>query len=300
MNQKRIVRIAIVSIVIIFIGLLLFLPRIAPKTDDNKIKIVSTTFPTYDIARALTYGLDVNTKMLVRPGVEIHDYDPSPQDIIDAQSADIFIYIGGESDTWVDKINFSEKTLVIKLIDSVKTTTESDDTDEIDEHIWTSPANYLSMMSYAKGLISAKYPDLKTALYDNLSIYGETIRDLDQNYRNAKIAQPIIVADRFPFRYLVKEYGLDYVAAFPGCAEQTEASAEKVAEIIKAVKDNNAPHIYALDMSDAKIAQAIASSTDVKIRKLYSGHNLSQEDFNSGITMAVIYERNLKALQESK
>ena len=156
------------------------------------------------------------------------------------------------------------------------------------------------MMSYAKSLISAKYPDLKTALYDNLSIYGETIRDLDQNYRNAKIVQPIIVADRFPFRYLVKEYGLDYVAAFPGCAEQTEASAEKVAEIIKAVKDNNAPYIYALDMSDAKIAQAIASSTDVKIRKLYSGHNLSQEDFNSGITMAVIYERNLKALQESK
>ena len=122
MNQKRIVRIAIVSIVIIFIGLLLFLPHIAPKTNDNKIKIVSTTFPTYDIARALTYGLDANTKMLVKPGVEIHDYDPSPQDIIDAQSADIFIYIGGESDTWVDKINFSEKTLVIKLIDSVKTT----------------------------------------------------------------------------------------------------------------------------------------------------------------------------------
>ena len=299
MNKKRILRITILCIVIILIGLLLFIPRIAPKTDDGKIKIVSTTFPTYDISRALAYGLSANIKMLVKPGVEIHEYDPSPQDIIDAQSADIFIYIGGESDAWVDKINFSENTLVIKLIDAVKTIAETDDTDKIDEHIWTSPTNYLSMLSYAKSQISAKYPELNTALYDNLSIYGETIRDLDQQYREAKITQPIIVADRFPFRYLAKEYQLDYIAAFPGCAEQTEANTETIAKMIDTVKKNQTPYIYTLEMSNTKIAQTIVDATNVKIRTLYSGHNLSQDDFKSGTTMAVIYERNLKALQES-
>lgn len=300
MKNKRIVRIALICIVALGVLVLLFLPRLIANTDDGKIKIIAADFPSYDIARALTDELDVNLHMIIKPGIDLHSYDPTPQDIAAIQASDVFIYIGGESETWVDKITFSDKTLIIKLTNAVETISESDDTDEPDEHIWTSPSNYLNMLSYARIKLAEQFPDYTSQFTTNLSIYGEEIKAISQQYRSASIIQPLIMADRFPFRYLANEYSLKYLAAFPGCAEQTEASAETITKLIDAVKTNHTPYIYVLDMSSTKIAQTIADATGAEIRTLYSGHNLSQSDYDAGMTMSDIYQQNLDMLQESK
>jgi len=300
MKNKRLLRTILISAIVIIVLLLLFLPRLSANPDDNKLKIVTADFPSYDIARALTDQLDVNLRMVIKPGIDLHDYDPTPQDIAAIQAADVFIYIGGESQTWVDKITFSDKTLTIKLSDSVKLISESDDTDELDEHIWTSPANYLNMLSFTRRKLAKHLPDYASQFSTYLSVYGEDIKAADQLYRNSKLIQPLIMADRFPFRYLANDYNLKYYAAFPGCAEQTEASAETIAKLIEATKTSHAPYIYILDMSSAKIAQTIKDATGAEIRTLYSGHNLSQTDFDAGTTMSDIYQHNLKMLQDAK
>ena len=300
MKNKRIIRITLVALVIILLVALFFLPRINRNEDEGKIKIIATNFPSYDIARALADELDISVKMLLKPGAELHDYDPTPQDIAAINSADVFIFIGGESETWVDKITFNEKTLVIKLINSVDLKQESPDAEEYDEHIWTSPANYLNMLSYTRALLARQFPEYDHQLSTNLSIYGEDIKRYDQLFRTTKLIQPIVIADRFPFRYFVDEYHLQYSAAFPGCAEQTEASTETIAELITTVKNQKLPYIYALDLSNSKIARTIADATGAEIRTLYSGHNISQDDFSAGVDMTVIYQRNLEALQETK
>ena len=300
MKNKRIIRAVLVSLVILLLGLLLFLPRISHDNDEGKIKIIATNFPSYDVARALTDELDVSIKMLIKPGAELHDYDPTPQDIAAINSADVFIYIGGESEAWIDEISFNEKTLVIKLANSVNLKRESTDTEEYDEHIWTSPANYLNMLSFARAQLAKQFPEFEHQLSTNLSIYGEDIKRYDQLFRTTELIQPIIIADRFPFRYLVDEYHLQYLAAFPGCAEQTEASAETIAERISTTKNQKLSYIYALDLSSPKIAQTISEATGAKIRTLYSGHNVSQDDFDAGVDMSVIYQRNFEALQETK
>lgn len=308
-------KIRIILIFTIFISLSLFLTG-CKKTngDEEKITIISTSFPGYDFARAITKdSKDINVKMLLKPGAETHDYEPSPKDILSIKNSDLFIYVGGESDEWISEIlndiDFNQ-TKIIKLMDLVETKNEEiidgmetdKEDDEPDEHVWTSPINAIK-------IVDSLSEEIKNIDKTNESLYKKNTDDyilelynIDSEIRdvvNNSKRKEIIFGDRFPFRYFTDEYGLNYYAAFPGCSDASEASAKTIAFLINKIKEDELPVIFRIELSNGKIANAISNETGVKVLEFNSAHNISQNDFDNGITYIDIMKNNIKVLKEA-
>ena len=308
---------------VLVVGLLAFLVLNREKFEQKKYSVVSTSFPGYDFARAVTKNTNISTKMLVKPGAETHTYEPTPQDIIDIKNADAFIYVGGDSDTWVEKILKdvdTKKTHVVKLVDLVSTVNEEivegmEDEDEhdhehdhdeeeegpeIDEHVWTSPKKAMEIVKKIAEVASEIDADEKTKINDNAEKYVAEIAQVDKDLHQAidgKISE-IVVADRFPFRYFADEFGLKYAAAFSGCSEQTEASAKTISFLINKVKQDKVKKIYKIELSNGKIAETVSKDTGAEVLELHSAHNVTAEDFSKGVTYVDLMKRNLLALSK--
>ncbi len=285
------------------------------KKDDGKLNIVSTIFPPYDFTREIG-GDRVNVSMLLKPGMESHSYDPTPQDIIKIQESDIFIYVGGESDEWVNDILESgdrKPKKIISLMDIVDKVREEivegmekdeDDSDETeyDEHVWTSPVN----ASLITRKISETLCELDTKNADffknKTSEYCQRLSALDNEFHkitdNAK-RKTIVFGDRFPFRYLADEYGLKYYAAFPGCSSETEPSAATISFLIDKVKEEKIPVVFSIEFSSGKVADTICESTGAEKLTLHSCHNITQKEFDSGISYYSLMLDNINALREA-
>lgn len=280
------------------------------------VKIVSTIFPQYDFARAIT-GDKGSLKMLIPPGGEAHTYEPTPQDIISIQEADVFLYIGGESDAWVDNILDSvntSKTKVVRLIDYVDTlqeetaegmqeekhSDEAGDEPETDEHIWTSPKNAVKMVNAISDAICRADSQNDKYYKENTQSYVSKLDELDKSFseivKNGK-RNEIIFGDRFPLIYFTKEYGLKYYAAFPGCASETEPSASTIAFLTDKVKEDKIPVVFKIELSSSAVADTIAGETGAEVLTFYSCHNLSKEQFNNGETYLSMMTDNLTALK---
>lgn len=319
---------------VLVVGLLAFLVLNREKFEQKKYSVVSTSFPGYDFARAVTKNTNISTKMLVKPGAETHTYEPTPQDIIDIKNADMFIYVGGDSDTWVKKILKDvdmKKTHVVKLVDLVSTVEEEivegmEDEDEhdhdhdhdhesheykhdhdeeeegpeIDEHVWTSPKKAMEIVKKIADVASEIDADEKTKINDNAEKYVAEIAQVDKDLHQAidgKISE-IVVADRFPFRYFADEFGLKYAAAFSGCSEQTEASAKTISFLINKVKQDKVKKIYKIELSNGKIAETVSKDTGAEVLELHSAHNVTADDFSKGVTYVDLMKRNLAALSK--
>ena len=319
---------------VLVVGLLAFLVLNREKFEQKKYSVVSTSFPGYDFARAVTKNTNISTKMLVKPGAETHTYEPTPQDIIDIKNADMFIYVGGDSDTWVEKILKdvdAKKTHVVKLVDLVSTVEEEivegmEDEDEhdhnhdhdheshahkhehdeeeegpeIDEHVWTSPKKAMEIVKKIAEVASEIDADEKTKINDNAEKYVAEIAQVDKDLHQAidgKISE-IVVADRFPFRYFADEFGLKYAAAFSGCSEQTEASAKTISFLINKVKQDKVKKIYKIELSNGKIAETVSKDTGAEVLELHSAHNVTADDFSKGVTYVDLMKRNLLALSK--
>ena len=303
--------------IIIFILIILSIVIItgcSKNNSDAKFTIISTSFPGYDFTRAVTKDIkDIDVKMLLKPGAEMHDYEPTPQDIKNIKNSNIFIYVGGDSDEWIkDVLNNIDlnKTKVIKLMNLVNLQEEEiiegmeviNKDKEYDEHIWTNPINAITIINKLKDEI-IEIDNLNKSLYEkNANSYISSLNDIDKEIKsivkNAK-RKELIFGDRFPFLYFTREYGLTYYAAFPGCSEQTEASAKTISFLIDKVKEDNIPVILKLELSNGKIADTIAKETNTKVLEFNSFHNISQKDFNSGITYIEIMKNNIKVLKEA-
>lgn len=286
-------------------------------TKKDTLKIVSTIFPGYDFAKQIT-GTNADVTLLLRPGMESHSYDPTPQDIIQIKNADVFIYVGGESDQWVDGILDTidtSRTRVIKMMDSVDKVEEEvvegmqeeeeeskTDEPEYDEHVWTSPRNAIQILNtIADAVIAQDQPHQKQ--YEiNRDAYQKQLEALDSEFKevvkNASRTE-LVFGDRFPLRYFVEEYNLSYVAAFPGCSSDTEANASTIAFLINKVKQNKIPVVFYIELSNQKIANTIAEATGAKTLEFHTAHNVTKEEFNKGITYLSIMQNNVKVLKEA-
>ncbi len=286
------------------------------KDSSGKINVVTTIFPPYDFTRQVG-GDNVDITMLLKPGTESHTYDPTPQDIIKIQSCDLFIYVGGESDEWVNEIldsNDSKPKKIITLMDCVDTIQEEitqgmekhneHDGDEIeyDEHVWTSPKNAITISKKISDTLSELDPENKELYDNNTSEYSKKLSLLDSKFHNivdnAK-RKTIIFGDRFPLRYFADEYGLTYYAAFPGCSSETEPSAATVSFLINKVKEEDIPVVFTLEFSQEKIADTICEDTGAKKSIFNSCHNITQEQFDNGVTYIDLMNENAKNLEEA-
>ncbi|MBQ0084594.1 MAG: zinc ABC transporter substrate-binding protein [Clostridiales bacterium] len=275
----------------------------AVKTNENgKIKIVTTLFPEYDLARAVAKD-NADITELLPAGQDIHSFEPTLTDIANIKNCDVFIYIGGESDEWVEKILANMKSAdfaVIKMCDYVNLVTEDGEEDEYDEHIWTSPENLIKMLYATTDVLSEKYPDKAEEFGINRDEYEKKIRKADDAIKSAVALADkkfIAVGDRFPFKYFTEYYGLSYVAAFGGCEHDTDADILTVAKIINAVKENNLKAVYKIEMSSGAVANTVSEKTGVPVKELHSLHNVTKEDFQKGVTVVDIMYRNAEALR---
>lgn len=282
----------------------------------EEVDVLSTNFIGYDLARAVVGDAGVEVSMLLKPGAEMHDFEPTPEDIIKIREADLFIYVGGESDEWVEELlddNEISEEKVLRLMDLVEVKEEElvegmkedhEDVDgevEYDEHVWTSPVNAMKMVDGVREKMATIYPEKRETFERNAEEYNVRLKDIDRKIREVVTEgarKELIFGDRFPFRYFVDEYGLDYYAAFPGCSEQTEASSQTIAFLIDKAKAEGAKVILKIELTSDKLAQTIADEVGAKVLTLNAAHNISQEDFERGVTYAEIMEGNLEVLRE--
>ena len=284
--------------------------------NNKKINVITTIFPQYDFTRQVAKD-KINLKMLIPPGAESHSYEPTPQDIINIQKSDLFIYVGGENDEWVKNIlssvDTSQKT-IISLVDCVDVLDESfetiapgqedkhNETKETDEHVWTSPVNAIKItkkISEALCKLDSKNSDFYNK---NTNEYIKKLNVLNENFKDLvshSKRNTLIFGDRFPFRYFVEEYGLRYYAAFPGCASQTDTNTNKMAFLIDKIKENNIPVVLKMELSNENIARSLAEATKTKVLTMYSCHNASKDDFENGITYLDYMNKNLNVLEEA-
>jgi zinc transport system substrate-binding protein len=284
---------------------------------DGKINVVTTIFPPYDFVREIA-GDRVNLTMLLPPGAESHSFEPTPQDIIRIQNCDIFIYVGGESDAWVERIldsidmegieiiTFMDCVDVVEelIVEGMEEEEEEEEAEgpEYDEHVWTSPRNaQLIVQKIAGVLIERDAPN--AAVYErNTAAYLAKLAELDaafQNVVNGARRKTIVFGDRFPFRYFADAYGLSYFAAFPGCSTETECSAATIAFLVDKVRAERIPVVFHIELSNERIADAICEETGAKKMLLHAVHNISKRDFDRGESYYRLMSQNVQNLREA-
>ncbi len=296
----------------------------APAKQEEGLSVVATIFPQYDFARQVM-GSSNHLTMLLRPGQEVHSYEPTPQDIIAIQNCDLFIYVGGESDAWIEDVLEGMDTshmVILSLMDLVDPLEEDTDSvlenpeehshedgeathlheEEYDEHVWTSPKNAMLITQAICDALCDIDPSNAQIYRQNTAAYLEQLEELDQDFREvigSASRDTLIFGDRFPLLYFVREYGLNYYAAFPGCASETEPSAATVARLIDLVREEQVPVVYQIELSNGNIARSIADSSGAKVETFYTCHNITRDDFNAGETYLSLMERNVNSLKEA-
>ena len=294
---------------------------------DASISVVVTNFPCYDFARACLgdmlngaagddeFALSADLKLLIKPGAEVHSYDPSPADIIAVQNADIFIFIGGESDEWIETMLSANppkgSQIQLRLIDYVEIML--DDGGDADEHIWTAPDN----AAFLTGLIgdalthtcarkAASFGDeyanvATTLIQENSAAYQRAIQEAGREISsvvNAASVKKIVMGDRFPLAYFAHYYGLEYDAAFDGCSTAVEASTATLARLIEEVRNDKLPAVFYIELSTHKIADTIAEAAGVKTLQLNSIQNVPLKEFEAGETWVSLMKKNAEVLKE--
>ncbi len=301
---------------LILTGLLvcLFLGGCTPTEDTAKTTMIATSFPAYDFARRLTAGCDgIAVKMLLKPGTESHSYDPSAADMMAVADAALFLYIGQGADLWAERMmDTLDDVPTFALTDglpllSVHEDHGHGDDAEMDPHVWTSPKNAVQIAGRLADTLKA-LPALDAAaqaqIETNRTAFVAELEALDAAYQTfadslAPSGKMLIFGDRFPFRYLARDYGFSYKAAFPGCSEESEPAASTVASLIDTVRAENITTVFYVEFSQHRIADTIAQETGAKTALLHSCHNVTRPEFDAGETYLSLMQKNLTCLENS-
>ncbi len=280
-----------------------------PATAEGRLRVVATDFPCYDFARQAA-GDRADVTLLIHPGVEVHSYEPAPADILDIGGADLFVYIGGEGDAWADGIlagfDGSEGPEALRLMDVV-TPLEEDGHDhdhgapEYDEHIWTDPKNAVAMVRAVGEAMAALDAENADAYRAAAGDYADQIAQVDAAF--ARVVEggarrEIVFADRFPFLYFARAYGLDWFAAFPSCTAETEPTPQTMLALIQRVRQDGLPAVYAIEMSTQTVAKTVAEETGVQILTMHSAQTVTQDEFDAGETYVSLMWKNVAALEK--
>lgn len=292
----------------------------------DKLSVVTTIFASYDFVRQIAKDRAQIT-LLLKLGAEAHSYEPTPKDIITIEKCDVFIYVGGENDAWVDRILSSIDTsgvTLVKLLDCVEKyqeeivegmqsheghshgedeeCDEEHEEEEWDEHVWTDPENAIAICEEITAALSGKSDNDKEFFQNNFNDYKKELEELDNDFTKLieeSNRKEIIFGDRFPLRYFTEAYGLKYYAAFPGCAAESEASAKTIAFLIDKVKEDEIPVIFKIELSNGNIAETVSKDTGAKVCTFQTCHNVTKEDFDNQETYVSLMRKNLSVLKEA-
>lgn len=312
-------------ILILIIAFCLFGCGREPQVRNEKYTIVCSIFPQYDWVRNIVGDNEnIDVVLLVDNGVDLHSYQPSAKDIITISTCDMFIYVGGESDAWVDEVLVEAKNPDIVVVDMMDVLGEAlieeelkegmtadrhadddegEDELEYDEHIWVSIKNAEVLCQYIAEKISENYKNDIDTLYNNLYSYLDKLKELDDKYVNALSDtkyDTILFGDRFPFSYLVNDYDIDYYAAFVGCSAESEASFETITFLADKMDKKDLKYILIVDGTDGSLAKTIIDNSADKNREILNLNSLQSvtaTQIADGVTYISIMENNLEILK---
>lgn len=286
-------------------------------TDDGRLTVITTVFPVCDWTRNIT-GDKCNVIYLDESGTDMHSFEPTASDIAAIAQADVFIHIGGVSDEWVsgaveaannpDIVTLSlisvTDVLEEETTPGMQTHEHDHETDitEYDEHIWLSLKNAQTAVSAICDTLCTADEANSQTYKANAASYNEKLSELDKKFEAAVASakrNTILVADRFPFRYMTEDYGIGYYAAFPGCSAESEASFETMTFLIEKTKELSLPCILVIENSDGKLAETIKNETGTKVLTLNSCQSVKQEDIDNGLTYISAMESNLSTVTEA-
>ncbi len=296
------------------------------------ISVVTTIFPVYDwtrsVAGADNDGIDIS--MLIDSGVDLHSFQPTAEDIMMISECDVFIYVGGESDEWVedalgeavnrdmkvvnlmemlgDRAKEEEVKEGMQAEDDHDENAEHEDEEEgpeYDEHVWLSLSNAKILSGAIADALAEADPENADTYKANAVTYAEKLGALDAEYKetvDASSVKTLLFGDRFPFRYMTDDYGLDYFAAFVGCSAETEASFETIAFLSDKVDELGLQNIMTIEGTDHSIAESIRNNTQAKDQQILTMDSMqgtTAQDVDAGTTYLSVMEKNLETLKEA-
>ena len=292
--------------------------------EENSLKIVATVFPVYDWVRNILGSNPAGAELtlLYDNGVDPHSFQPTASDIMKVSSCDLFIYVGGESDEWAEDllqeaVNQDIRTVNLMQVlgdraieeEQIQTAEEKTHTEEeepeYDEHIWLSLRNADALCDAIEEALQEADPAHTDIYKENWKEYKTKLSDLDAEYQQTiqeAELNTLLFADRFPFLYLVNDYGLDHYAAFNGCSAETEASFETIIFLAEKMNELHLPAVLVIEGSDGKIAKTIIRNTDTKDQKVLLMDSLqtaSKDGDDQDRTYLSVMKENLDTIKEA-
>ena len=313
----------LVITLIMCLGILLLFTGCSSKPAKNEnggLKIVTTIFPEYDWTMNILgeQASKMDVKLLTDKGVDLHSFQPNVTDMTNISDCDILIHVGGESDKFIEDAlqgAVNENMIVVNLMEVIGDSLKIEELkegmdgeaeeDEYDEHIWLSLKNAETASSAICDALCEADPDNSELYKANLETYLKKLSSLDEKYTESisKMKnKTLIFGDRFPFRYLVDDYGLEYFAAFKGCSSETDASFKTITYLAGKLDELDASSVLVLEGSNRRIAEAIIQNTkgrNQKILTLDSMQSVSAKDIKNGVTYLGIMEDDLKVIEEA-
>lgn len=295
-----------------------------PDVKAKELSVVATIFPAYDWARQIIgeNSDHIALTLLLDKGTDFHNYQPTVEDIYKISTCDLFLYVGGESDSWVPDAlaQASNKDVrVVCLLDALGSAAkeeealegmeaeeeEEEDGPAYDEHVWLSLRNARTLCAAVCEALKAKDPACAESFRTNFAAYDGALAELEGRYAKAMEAparKTLLFADRFPFRYLAEDYGLNCYAAFSGCSAETEASFETVNFLVNKVDELELPCVMKLEGSDTRLAETVilnAKTQDIQILELNSLQSVTSKMVDEGVSYLGVMESNLAVLQQA-
>ena len=287
-------------------------------TEGKKLSIVTTIFPAYDwVKQVVGDNKNVDISFLIDKGVDLHSYQASAQDIAKITDSDLFVYVGGESDGWAEDIVKENPNLkYISMVDSIgkaalgeelvegmqKEEGEEEEECAIDEHVWLSLENAKTIVGAIEAKLEEIDPDNKGNYEKNAKDYIAKLDALDKEYKDTLSNiqdKTILVGDRFPFRYLVNEYGIKYYAAFKGCDAGSEASFETVKFLANKMDELKLSKIFIIDGSKGDLAKTIVDNTKDKNAKILVLDSMQSTKSSDNANYIDVMKKNLEVLKEA-
>lgn len=284
------------------------------ENQNYKLNIVTSMFPYFDITRAIIGNVEgINLELAVKPGQDSHSFEPTPSEVINMQKADLFIYNGGEIETWVNEVLESyenDNQVRIKMMDAADKIellcsvghSHGHEHDEFDAHIWTSPVNAIYITEVICDTLCETMPEEAQKFKDNAENYINQLKEIDEEFKSLVAESSIkelIFADQFPLIYFTTEYGLEYHAAFQGCGHDMEPSVRDICDLIDEIKEKNIKSVFHLELSSEGVADTICEDTGAEKLQFNSCHNVSQKQFKDGVTYIILMRKNVENLKKA-
>lgn len=298
-----------------------------------EVKIVCSIFPIFDWTREISSGVEnLEIILIQKNGSDLHNFKPSAKDLIEIESSDLFVFVGGESDIWIENINVSGgKRLCLFDLDFPKITEtehEPHETSELhelsephetqkyhgasgfDEHVWLSLKNAEIFVDSICRSLSEIVPEKSEIFAENAASYKNRLKSLDEKFfslfdfeSNEKDEKPLFVfCDRFPFSYFARDYGLECVSAFSGCSAESEASFERILFLVEKLKSAENAFVFVLENSDRKLAETVignSGKSGLKIYELDSMQSVKENDIKNGATYLSLAEKNYEVFEKA-